>query len=122
VLLHHHLCCFETFLISPSPPPPRPLQIMRFDVVTMPPELKSRPFTADEQCSLNQAMKTHYAATATALDKTAPFNVKRVGTQHVVMTQKRCPRIQGSFSVWRSGSYCGLKHSGHMAQGFVQRC
>jgi hypothetical protein len=49
-------------------------------MVSMPPELKARPFTADEQCSLNQAMKALYTATATALDKTAPFNVKRVGS------------------------------------------
>ena len=55
---------------------------MRFDVTPLPAEMRARPFTADEQCALNAAMKTHWEATARPIDKIAPFNIKRVGYPH----------------------------------------
>jgi hypothetical protein len=51
---------------------------MRFDVVSMPADIKPRPFTADEQCALNTAMKLHWEATSKPIDRTAPFLIKRV--------------------------------------------
>lgn len=53
-------------------------QVMRFDVLPLPSDMKARPFTADEQCALNSAMKAHWEATAKPIDRAAPFNIRRV--------------------------------------------
>jgi len=53
------------------------MQIMRFDVVPMPVDVKPRPFTVDDQCALNNAMRAHWEMTAKPLGN-GPFPIRRV--------------------------------------------
>lgn len=55
-----------------------PLQVMRFDVVALPGDIKARPFTADEQCALNSALKHHWESTTKPIDKSGSYQVRRV--------------------------------------------
>lgn len=53
------------------------MQIMRFDVVPMPVDVKPHPFMADDQCALNNAMRAHWEMTAKPLGN-GPFPIRRV--------------------------------------------